>query len=104
MVQHGLLSEYDAEAMQSQAQVANVGFVEQMVLAAPQRFGGPEDRLSLGRFFLIRGVDARKVLDQFYDVALKERPDFVAAYLATAELALDKEDYSLAAETLRIEL
>ena len=33
MVQHGLLSEYDAEAMQSQAQAASVGFVEQMVLA-----------------------------------------------------------------------
>src|SRR6266700_7462561 len=33
MVQHGLLSEYDADAMQSQAQAANVGFVEQMVLA-----------------------------------------------------------------------
>src|ERR1043166_8855509 len=33
MVQHGLLSEYDAEAMQSQAQSANIGFVEQMVVA-----------------------------------------------------------------------
>jgi len=33
MVQHGLLSEYDAEAMQSQAQSTNIGFVEQMVLA-----------------------------------------------------------------------
>jgi len=33
MVQHGLLSEYDAETMQSQAQAANVGFVEQMVLS-----------------------------------------------------------------------
>jgi len=33
MVQHGLVSEYDAEAMQSQAQSANIGFVEQMVLA-----------------------------------------------------------------------
>jgi type IV pilus assembly protein PilB len=33
MVQHGLLSEYDAEAMQSQAQTANIGFVEQMVLS-----------------------------------------------------------------------
>jgi type IV pilus assembly protein PilB len=29
MVQHGLLSEYDAEAMQNQAQAANIGFVEQ---------------------------------------------------------------------------
>jgi type IV pilus assembly protein PilB len=33
MVQHGLLSEYDAEALQSQAQAANVGFVEQMLLS-----------------------------------------------------------------------
>ncbi len=33
MVQQGLLSEYDAEAMQSQAQAANIGFVEQMVLS-----------------------------------------------------------------------
>jgi tetratricopeptide (TPR) repeat protein len=75
--------------------------IEEMVLAAPHRFGAPEDRLLLGRFFLIRGADARKVLDQFYDVALKDHPDFVPAYLATAELALDKEDYTLAAETLR---
>jgi type IV pilus assembly protein PilB len=31
MVQHGLLSEYDAEALQNQAQAASVGFVEQTV-------------------------------------------------------------------------
>src|ERR1700704_6998379 len=33
MVQHGLLSEYDAETLQGQAQTANVGFVEQMLLS-----------------------------------------------------------------------
>jgi type IV pilus assembly protein PilB len=33
MVQHGLLSEYDAEALQSQAQAANIGFVEQMLVS-----------------------------------------------------------------------
>jgi type IV pilus assembly protein PilB len=33
MVQHGLLSEYDAETLQGQAQTANIGFVEQMLLA-----------------------------------------------------------------------
>jgi type IV pilus assembly protein PilB len=31
MVQHGLISEYDAETLQTQAQAANVGFVEQAV-------------------------------------------------------------------------
>ncbi len=79
--------------------------------AGRDRAAGPERRrggmpraeglVTLGRFFLLRGADARKVLDQFYDVVTKQQPDFVEAYLATAELALDKEDYALAAETLR---
>src|SRR5437867_9669247 len=33
MVQQGLLSENDAEALQNQAQAANIGFVEQMLLS-----------------------------------------------------------------------
>src|SRR5271165_2608221 len=33
MVQHGLLSEYDAELFQSQAQAAKIGFVEQILLS-----------------------------------------------------------------------
>src|SRR5437870_4738109 len=33
MVQHRLLSEYEAEALQNQAQVANIGFVEQLVIS-----------------------------------------------------------------------
>src|SRR5437667_252714 len=33
MVQHGLLSEYDADTLQGQAQAANIGFVEQMLLS-----------------------------------------------------------------------
>jgi len=75
--------------------------IEQLVLRAPQRFTSPENRLGVGRFFLLRGADARTVLEQFYDVVTKERPDFAEAFLATARLALDKEDEALAAETLR---
>ena len=41
------------------------------------------------------------MLDLFYDVAIKEQPGLVEAYLATAELALAKQDDALAAETLR---
>src|SRR5215831_13989925 len=33
MVQHGLLSEYDAETLQTQATAANIGFVEQTLLS-----------------------------------------------------------------------
>ena len=33
MVQHGLLSEYDADALHSQAQTASLGFVEQVLIS-----------------------------------------------------------------------
>ena len=41
------------------------------------------------------------MLDQFYDAVIKRAPDFVDAYLAAAQLALNKQDYVLAVETLR---
>src|SRR4051812_15582328 len=75
--------------------------IERLILSAPQRYATPEGRVALGRFFLLRGADARKVIDQFYDVATKQEPDFVEGFLATAELALDKQDYALAAATLQ---
>lgn len=80
---------------------AELEVIERLVTGAPERFGGPESRVILGRFFLAREADARKVLDQFYDVAIKQRPDYVEAYLATAELSLGKQDNALAAATLR---
>ncbi len=75
--------------------------LERAVMGSPQRFATPEGRVALGRFFLLKGADAKKVLDLFYDPAIKQQPELIEAYLATAELALDKEDLALAAETLR---
>ena len=77
-----------------------VDAVEALVRAAPARYTAPADRVALGRFFLARGADARQVLDQCYDPVTKAQPDYVDAHLATAELALDKQDYALAASTL----
>lgn len=85
--------ERDAERMVLEA--------EQLILRAPYRYTTPEGRVALGRFFLLKGVDARRVLDQCYDVAIQQRPDLVEAYLATAALALEKQDDALAAETLQ---
>ncbi len=69
-------------------------------ISGPGRFDTPEGRVALGRFFMIQGADARQILDRFYDVALKQKPDLVVGYLATAELALSKGDNALAAATL----
>ena len=79
---------------------ATLDVIEARIQSAPSRYATPEGRVLLGRYFLARGADARKVLDQCYDVAIKQRPELVDAYLATAELALDKQDAALAASTL----
>ncbi|MBN1418702.1 MAG: tetratricopeptide repeat protein [Planctomycetes bacterium] len=59
------------------------------------------DRVALGRYYLLRGADAREVLEHFYDRAKKDMPGYVEAYLAAGELALEKHDYALAAEAFR---
>jgi DNA-binding SARP family transcriptional activator len=74
--------------------------IEARIESAPSRYSTPEGRVLLGRFYLLRKVDAKKVLDLCYDLALKRAPDLVEAYYATAELALDKQDGALAATTL----
>ena len=62
------------------------------------RYTNSPDRIALGRFFLLRGADAKEVLEVFYDRVAKALPDYAETYLATGELALQKHDYALAAE------
>jgi tetratricopeptide (TPR) repeat protein len=75
--------------------------IERLIQVSPRRYATAEGLVAIGRYYLLRGADARKVLDQFYDIVTKQQPDYIEAYFATAEMALDKQDYALAAETLR---
>ncbi len=70
MVQHGLLSEYDAETLQGQAQTANIGFVEQILISkrmnssqvaqfASRAFGAP--------LFDLSGFDFDQINKDFID-------------------------------------
>ena len=65
------------------------------------RFASRDNLIAAGRFFAQRGEDAKKVLNLFYDRVRDADPTFLEAYIATAELALDKGDYKVAAETLQ---
>lgn len=67
----------------------------------PDRFRSPADRVALGRLLLERGADPRQILELFYDPLRKSIPDFADVYFATADLALDKCDNALAADTLQ---
>ncbi len=55
----------------------------------------------LGEALLKLGYDPRLILEQVYNPALRADPNCRQAYLSIAELALDKQDYDLAATSFR---
>ncbi len=79
-----------------------LGQVLDMARKSPWRYSSAADRITLGKFFLLQGEDARQVLELFYDRARKSNPKLADVHIATAELALDKHDYKVAADSLEI--
>lgn len=73
--------------------------IETLVEWRPRRFQDAKSLVAQGRAALRKGVDARKVLETYYDPAKKESPQSAEPYVATGELALEKNDYALAAES-----
>jgi len=65
------------------------------------RYLSPPDFVALGRSLLRLNYDAKLILDEFYDRAIRNDPNYLDAYLAAGQLALDKQDYELAAEQYR---
>lgn len=60
-----------------------------------------EDPVPLGRAFLLLGVEPRMILETFFRPAETTVPPVREAFLAIGQLALDKHDYALAADTFR---
>ena len=76
--------------------------VRALAARAPWRYSDAASRVALGRALLLAGgVDARQVLELFFDRVKKDEPDSPDAYLASGELALEKNDYALAAEAFQ---
>ncbi|HXJ56247.1 MAG TPA: tetratricopeptide repeat protein [Verrucomicrobiae bacterium] len=55
--------------------------------------------VAVGRAALLLGMDPRRVLEQFFDVAKKRDPSNREPYLAAGDLALAKNDYELASKS-----
>lgn len=72
--------------------------IGQLARQSSWQYRDAANQIVLGRFFLDRGVDAKQVLDRIYNQIKKQQPNFVEAYLASGELALEKQDFALAAE------
>src|SRR4029077_5169116 len=75
--------------------------ITQMVQQAPWRYSDAVNQIIVGRFYLSQGLDPKKVLDTVYNVVKKRQPTYVETFLACGELALEKNDFALAAEAFQ---
>ena len=68
-----------------------------------RRFGEfqNDDAAALGQALLLLGIEPRLVLDNCFRRAEKADPPVREAFLATGQLALDKHDFALAADSFR---
>ncbi len=82
------------EALQAKAQIMR------LMESSPSRYASRDNLVAAGRYFAMRGEDGRQILQLFYDRVLDADPNFLEGYLATAELALNKGDFKVAADTL----
>lgn len=65
------------------------------------RYMSPVDLVALGNSLLLLGEEPRLVLDELFTRAIKNDPNCLDAYLASGDLALNKQDYELAANQYR---
>jgi tetratricopeptide (TPR) repeat protein len=75
--------------------------IDELVSRSAWQYSDPPSRVTLGRFYLSRGIDAKQVLEATFSYIKKNQPDYAEAFLAAGQLALDKHDYALAAEELQ---
>ncbi|NND95731.1 MAG: tetratricopeptide repeat protein, partial [Pirellulaceae bacterium] len=69
--------------------------------SSPSRYASRDNLIAAGRYFNSRGEDARQILQLFFDRVRDADPNYLESYIATAELALQKGDFNVAAETLQ---
>lgn len=76
--------------------------ISEMAENSPWRYSDRPNRIVVGKFLLQQGADPRRVLETFFDRIKSRYPDYVDAYLAIADVALDKRDFQVAAEELQL--
>jgi tetratricopeptide (TPR) repeat protein len=75
--------------------------IAQMVKTSPWRYSDAVNQVVVARFNLSQGMDPKRVLDGTLNVVKKRQPNYAEAYLVSGELALEKNDYALAAEAFQ---
>ncbi len=80
---------------------ALIAQIPALIQAAPWRFTDRDNMVTLGNYELSEGLDPRIALRTYFDPTLKSDAKFVDAHLAIAQLALNKNDYQEAVNSLK---
>ena len=72
--------------------------MDQVAGARPWIYRAPADRVAMARAALQLNVDPRRVLENLLDPLKKESPEFRGSYITSGEVALEKNDFALAAK------
>lgn len=79
---------------------AEKAMIERYLQTGQLRYATADTLIAAGRFFSENGIDARIILKSFYDRVLETDAVNLEALIATAELAVSKGDFAVAAETV----
>ncbi len=74
--------------------------IETLLRQSPWRYSNRSNLIPVGEFYLLRGEDPKQVLKICFDQAVKLDPKNIDAHLATARMALSKNDAQVAAQSL----
>jgi len=72
--------------------------INQLAVTRSWAYRDPANIVALGEAALLLGADPKSVLERLFDPAQKADPDLREVWLAKGQLALDKNDYALAAK------
>lgn len=75
--------------------------IDRLVEQAAWRYSDPESQLVLGRHYLERGADPKQILQTLYGNIKRLMPGYAPVFVACGQLALEKNDYQLAADEFR---
>ncbi len=72
--------------------------IPRLVSQRPWAFRDAENLIPFGQAMLVLGADPKEVLDKVYATAKRASPELLDLHLASGELALEKNDFALAAK------
>ena len=71
--------------------------IRQRFESSPYRYRNALDMVVLGQYYLDQGEDAKTVLNSLYKKIQQDQPRIAEGFTAAGELALEKQDFGLAA-------